>query len=240
MWHSLAWAVFGAAYVGAIVFVSSRPDVTPGGVLLVLAAGARLSAYIGATVGEIGFLRGVWLDAARRLAWLEDYAQSLVAMADQPAPARVNEGIRFEHVSFVYPGTERRVLDDIDLELPAGSVVAIVGENGAGKSTLVKLLAKMYEPTSGRILIDRTDLARIPPGESLKFVRAWQGGRTAQAAFARITVEVHPDDYYERFYAARLKAKLPDATRKQYEAALQRAVTSHYVAEQRDVSISKQ
>jgi ATP-binding cassette subfamily B protein len=53
------------------------------------------------------------------------------------------------------------VLDDISLDLPAGAVIAIVGENGAGKSTLVKLLAHLYEPTSGRILIDGTDLAHI-------------------------------------------------------------------------------
>ena len=78
-----------------------------------------------------------------------------------PRPTRLAEGIRFEHVSFAYPGTDRLVLDDVNLDLPAGAVVAIVGENGAGKSTLVKLLAKMYEPTSGRILVDRTDLARI-------------------------------------------------------------------------------
>jgi len=54
------------------------------------------------------------------------------------------------------------VLDDVNLMLPAGSVVAIVGENGAGKTTLVKLLAKMYEPRSGSILIDDTPLARVP------------------------------------------------------------------------------
>jgi ATP-binding cassette subfamily B protein len=125
-----------------------------------LAAGSRLSWYVGATVGEVGFLR-MWMDSARRLAWLEDYARALTATADQPAPARLADGIRFEYVSFAYPGTDRLVLDDINLELPAGAVVAIVGENGAGKSTLVKLLAKMYEPSSGRILIDRTDLARI-------------------------------------------------------------------------------
>ena len=161
----LAWAVFGAGYVGAIVFVSSGLGAPAGDVLLALAAGSRLSFYVGATVGEIGFLRGVWMDAAIRLAWLEDYASALVAAADQPAPARLTEGIRFEHVSFRYPGTDRLVLDDVDVELPAGSVVAIVGENGAGKTTLVKLLAKMYEPTSGRILVDRTDLARIPAAD---------------------------------------------------------------------------
>jgi ATP-binding cassette subfamily B protein len=159
-WHSLAWAMFGAAYVGAIVFVASGMAAPPGEVLLMLAAGSRLSWYVGATVGEVGFLR-MWMDSARRLAWLEDYASALTATADQPAPARLADGIRFDSVSFAYPGTDRLVLDDINLELPAGAVVAIVGENGAGKSTLVKLLAKMYEPTSGRILIDRTDLARI-------------------------------------------------------------------------------
>ena len=162
-WHTAAWAVFGAGYVGAIVFVAYGLGAPAGDVLLALAAGSRLSFYVGATVGEIGFLRGVWMDAAIRLAWLEDYASSLVANADQPAPARLNQGIRFEHVSFAYPGTDRLVLDDVNLDLPAGSVVAVVGENGAGKSTLVKLLAKMYEPTSGRILIDHTDLARIAP-----------------------------------------------------------------------------
>ena len=164
-WHMLAWAIFGLAYVGAIVFVSSGLGAPAGDVLLTLAAGSRLSFYVGATVGEIGFLRGIWMDAARRLAWLEDYAGSLVAAADQPAPSRLAEGIRFEHVSFAYPGTDRLVLDDVTLALPAGTVVAIVGENGAGKTTLVKLLAKMYEPTSGRILIDRTDLARIPAAD---------------------------------------------------------------------------
>src|SRR5687768_3267205 len=164
-WHALAWAVFGAGYVGAVVFVSSRPGATAGAVLLVLAAGARLSMYVGATVGEIGFLRGFWMDGSRRLAWLEDYAAAQAATADLPVPARLHEGIRFDRVSFSYPGTSRVVLDDVTLLLPAGSVVAIVGENGAGKSTLVKLLAKMYEPTSGSILVDGAPLARMPAPE---------------------------------------------------------------------------
>ncbi len=162
-WHALGWAVFGAAYVGAVVFVSSLPAARPGHVLLVLAAGSRLSAYLGATVGEIGFLRGFWLDGSRRLAWLEDYAASQLEGADTPAPEQLQEGIRFEHVSFAYPGTERVVLNDVNLQLAPGSVVAIVGENGAGKTTLVKLLCRLYRPTSGRILVDGVDLTRIPP-----------------------------------------------------------------------------
>jgi ATP-binding cassette, subfamily B, bacterial len=165
LWHGLAWALFGAAYVGAIVFVSSGLAASPGEVLLVLAAGARLSAYIGATVGELGFLRGFWMDGSRRLAWLEDYVASTTASADLPAPATFGRGLRFDHVSFAYPGTSRIVLDDISLSLRPGSVVAVVGENGAGKTTLVKLIAKMYEPTSGTIFVDETPLARIPADE---------------------------------------------------------------------------
>ena len=164
-WHTLAWAVFGGAYVGAVVFVSSGLGAPPGDVLLLLAAGARLSAYVGATVGEIGFLRGFWMDGSRRLAWLEDYAGSLAASADLPVPKVLRHGIRLEHVSFAYPGTSRLVLDDISLLLPAGSVIAIVGENGAGKTTLIKLLAKMYEPTSGTIHVDDLPLARMPADE---------------------------------------------------------------------------
>jgi ATP-binding cassette subfamily B protein len=161
VWHTLAWATFGLAYVGAIVFVSSGLDSPPGDVLLVLAAGSRLSQYIGATVGEIGFLRGIWVDGSRRLAWLEDYAASVVAHEDLDVPARLHEGITFEHVSFAYPGTNRVVLDDVSLTLPAGAVVAIVGENGAGKTTLVKLLAKLYEPTSGAIYVDGQPLRQM-------------------------------------------------------------------------------
>jgi ATP-binding cassette subfamily B protein len=162
VWHALAWAVFGLGFVGAIVFVVTRAGSTPGDVLLVLAAGSRLSAYIAATVGEIGFLRGVWMHGSQRLAWLEDYAASLTATADQAVPALLRTGIRLDRVSFTYPGASRLVLDNVSLTLPAGAVVAIVGENGAGKTTLVKLLAKMYEPSSGAILIDDTPLARVP------------------------------------------------------------------------------
>jgi ATP-binding cassette subfamily B protein len=161
-WHTLAWAVFGSAYVGAVVYVAAGIDAPAGQVLLVLAAGSRLSAYIGAAVGEIGFLRGIWLDGSRRLAWLEDYAASFDVHDDVPVPDSLSEGIAVEGVSFRYPGTERLVLEDVNVTLPAGAVVAIVGENGAGKTTLVKLLCKMYEPTSGRITVDGAPLAGMP------------------------------------------------------------------------------
>src|SRR5262245_29257895 len=164
-WHVLGWAVFAAGYVGAIGFVAVGLRAPIESVLLVLAAGSSLSHYVSGTVGELGFLRGFWMDGSRRLAWLEDYAASLTAASDAHAPATLRDAIRFDRVSFAYPGTSRLVLEDVTLTLPAGSVVAIVGENGAGKTTLVKLLAKLYEPSSGAITVDGTSLARIRADE---------------------------------------------------------------------------
>src|SRR3954467_12014371 len=161
-WHTAAWAIFGAGYVGAVVFVAWGLRASAGSVLLVLAAGSRLSAYIGATVGELGFLRGFWMDGSPRLAWLEDYATAVAASADLAVPTTIARGIAFEHVSFAYPGTSRLVLEDVSLTLPVGAIVAIVGENGAGKTTVVKLLARMYDPTSGSITVDGQPLSRIP------------------------------------------------------------------------------
>jgi ATP-binding cassette subfamily B protein len=206
VWHTLAWALFGAAWVGAAAFVSLGIHASAGDVLLVLAAGARLSAYIGATVGEIGFLRGIWMDGSQRLAWLEDYAASLVADADLPVPERLREGIRLDRVSFAYPGTERLVLEDVTLDLPAGAVVAIVGENGAGKTTLVKLLAKLYEPTSGEIRVDGQPLARMRAD-------AWR--ERLAGAF---------QDFFRFELPARQSVGVGDVPRLDEEAAVVRAV----------------
>jgi ATP-binding cassette subfamily B protein len=205
-WHALGWAIFGLGYVGAIVFVASYLRAPAGQVLLVLAAGGRLSAYVGAAVGEIGFLRGIWMDGSQRLAWLEDYAASVVASADEPAPSRLREGLVLEGVSFAYPGTQRLVLDSVSLALPAGSVIALVGENGAGKTTLVKLLCKLYEPTAGRILVDGAPLSRIRAS-------AWRS-RLAGAF----------QDFFRFELPARQSVGLGDVARVDDEAAVRAAV----------------
>ena len=70
----------------------------------------------------------------------------------------VKDSIRFEGVSFTYPGGFHRALDEFNLEIPKGKVVALVGHNGAGKSTLIKLLCRFYDPDEGRILLDGVDL----------------------------------------------------------------------------------
>jgi len=77
-----------------------------------------------------------------------------------PLPA-LRQAIRFEHVRFRYPGSERAALDDFNLEVPAGRIVAILGPNGSGKSTVVRLLCRLYDPDEGRITIDGTDLRAV-------------------------------------------------------------------------------
>src|SRR5690606_34911959 len=135
-----------------------------GQVLLILTAGSRLSQYVAMTAGSADFLR-MWLDASQRLVWLERYADRHRDSADATVPARLRHGITLESVSFRYPGSERWALRDVSVTLPAGAVVAVVGDNGAGKSTLVKLLSRFYDPTSGRITVDGIDLRRLPAAE---------------------------------------------------------------------------
>ena len=167
VWHTLAWAVFGVAYVGAVVFVASGLD----------APRRRRAARAGRRLAAVRLHRRDRRRdrvPARASGWTarsgwpgsRTTPPRSTADADLPVPdAAARAASRFEDVSFAYPGTDRLVLEDVVLTLPAGAVVAVVGENGAGKTTLVKLLAKLYEPTSGRILVDGVDLARMPADE---------------------------------------------------------------------------
>jgi ATP-binding cassette, subfamily B, bacterial len=127
---------------------------------------------LGGAIYLTGLLRVLAL--AKRFLWLEGYARGAQRTVDAPAPvpARLTEGIELREVGFHYPGTDRPVLDRVSLRLPAGAVVAVVGDNGAGKSTLIKLLCDFYQPDSGQILVDGVDLARFEPEQ-------WRGRLSA-------------------------------------------------------------
>ncbi len=163
-----AWLVFAAGYVAAISWTASRVrlgDATVGDIVLVLAIGSQFDRQLTELGDNVAWFVRTHR-AVRRLRWLTDYATqkhaTLTPDHAKAVPERMRDGIRLENLSFCYPGTEAPVLRDVSLELPAGSTVAIVGENGAGKTTLVKLLLRLYEPTTGRILVDGIDLCDLP------------------------------------------------------------------------------
>jgi ATP-binding cassette subfamily B protein len=157
--------VSGAAYIGAIGLVLMRAvdgSATAGDVVLTVGLAASMNALVTiAVMYGTSFLRV--LQTAQRFLWLDDYAARMTVRWATPAavPERLHDGIELRDVVFRYPDTGRPILDGISLRLPAGSVVALVGENGAGKTTLAKLLCRFYEPTGGSISVDGIDLRQI-------------------------------------------------------------------------------
>ncbi len=163
--QSIDALVSGLAYAAAIGLVLVRAvhgQATPGDVVLAVGLVAGMNAMVfTAVMYGTAFLRV--LRVARRFLWLEDYAIAAHDTPRQPAsvPHHLATCIELRNLSFRYPGTHTGVLKDVSLRLPAGTVVALVGENGAGKTTLVKLLCRFYEPDAGQVLVDGADLRRF-------------------------------------------------------------------------------
>jgi ATP-binding cassette subfamily B protein len=109
-------------------------------------------------VGEI-YSNSLFLKDLFEFLALEPHVKDAARTVAIPTPLR--DGIRFENVTFHYPGSERVALSDFYITIPAGRIVAIVGANGAGKSTLVKLLCRFYDPVQGRVLVDGVDLRSV-------------------------------------------------------------------------------
>lgn len=167
----VAQALFTGGFVGSLaVLVTAAADgqATTGEVAAALVLAATIQDQVRQLISMASWMRSC-AESARRYAWLVGHAEATVAIEaptdPAPAPAALSDGIELRRVTFRYPGTDDDVLLDVDLRLPAGSIVAIVGDNGAGKSTLVKLLARYYEPTSGTITVDGVELHRIPAAE---------------------------------------------------------------------------
>jgi ATP-binding cassette subfamily B protein len=161
------WILFAAGFVAgiaAVVVLATNGKASVGEVVLAVTLIQRAQLQIGQAAASIGQLL-TSAQTAQRLLWLEDHAAADRARARERQrsfpPATLTRGITLRDVGFAYPPDGDRVLEGLDLELPAGAAVALVGENGAGKTTLVKLLTGMYQPTSGEVLIDDVPLADI-------------------------------------------------------------------------------
>jgi ATP-binding cassette, subfamily B, bacterial len=166
---------FALGYGGAIVlelYSALRGHASAGDLVLVITLAVQVSVQVSGALGVLSLLQ-VAARTTDRIGELRAVAGAAPVLSAGAAPAgtadatgvpgRMVRGITLEDVSFTYPGAERPVLSGVSMHIPAGSVLALVGENGAGKSTLVKLLCGLYQPTSGRILIDGQDLAGLDP-----------------------------------------------------------------------------
>ncbi|NJB86597.1 ATP-binding cassette subfamily B protein [Lewinella marina] len=160
-WGAFFSAVSSLTYYGAyvlIIFQTINGIITVGSLTFLAGAFRRMQTGLQtilsrfATIGE----------NALYLQDLFDFFAIRPNIADRkgaiPFPETVREGWEFQNVSFKYPNSENYAIRNLSFRLPAGEKVALVGENGAGKTTLVKLLARLYEPSEGRILLDGRDL----------------------------------------------------------------------------------
>jgi ATP-binding cassette subfamily B protein len=165
LWRSGGWTVFTLGFGAALWYVLHQAMAghsSVGNVVLAITVAANLRSAVHQAVSSSTQAAMAGHKATHYL-WLRDY---VARERSQPhgtggAPVVLRHGISLEHVSFRYAGTDRDAVDDVSVRIPAGSIVAVVGEYGSGKSTLVKLLCKFHRPTGGTILVDGENLAGI-------------------------------------------------------------------------------
>jgi ATP-binding cassette, subfamily B, bacterial len=167
--RTAGWLPFAAGYLAAVAEAlasAGRGHATAGDVLLVMVLAGQVNGQV-AHMLQIANRSATAVRVLGHLFWLEDHAREAIAkttpVEPAPVPAALTHGVDLDGVSFDYGGDA--VLRDLTLHLEAGSSVAIVGENGAGKTSLVKLLCRLYEPTSGSITVDGVDLRRFDVAE---------------------------------------------------------------------------
>ncbi len=160
-WGSILSTLGTLAYYGAYVFILLQ---TVGG-LITVGTLTFLSGAFNRMQSQLQGMMSRFSNIAGQALYLQDLfdflaIRPLIRNSEQslPFPEKVKDGFHFENVSFHYPGVEQYAIRNLSFHLRAGEKLALVGENGAGKTTLVKLLARLYEPTEGRILLEGIDL----------------------------------------------------------------------------------
>jgi ATP-binding cassette subfamily B protein len=143
---------------GAILYETLRGALSVGGLTFLIASFARSRSLI---EGLLNNLSGI-TEQAMQLEFFFSFLRAEPSIRSRPGarpvPRPIREGIEFRHVSFRYPDSGRQALRDVSFRIRPGKPVALIGENGAGKTTITKLLARLYDPTEGQILLDGVDL----------------------------------------------------------------------------------
>ncbi len=150
-----------AGYYGAYVLILIRTmagAMTVGSLTFVAGAFARSRSLIETLFSSLNNIAEQALYIKDLFDFFETEPAIVSAPHALPAPRPIRSGFEFRDVSFAYPGSDRQVLRRVSFHFDAGERIALIGENGAGKTTLVKLLARLYEPTGGAILLDGVDL----------------------------------------------------------------------------------
>ena len=150
--------LFSGAAMAWMIWRALQRQVTLGDLALFYQAFNQGQSLMRTLLGNVGQIYTNSLFLGNLFEFLRLEPQIIDPPQPLPAPSVIKEEIRFRQVTFRYPGSERVTLQNFNLTIPAGKIVAIVGDNGAGKSTLVKLLCRFYDPEAGRIEIDGTDI----------------------------------------------------------------------------------
>ena len=160
----LGTASYYAAYV-AIVLQTVRGAITIGTLTFLAGSFQRMQGLLQGIMSRFSRVSEMALYLQDFFGFLEIRPLSGHHTGARKVPRPIREGFVFENVSFKYPNSEKWALRNLSFTLHAGEKLALVGENGAGKTTIVKLLAHLYEPTEGRILLDGVDLCDYDPDD---------------------------------------------------------------------------
>ncbi|GAB4185033.1 MAG: ABC transporter ATP-binding protein [Wenzhouxiangellaceae bacterium] len=158
-WGFIMGVIGSIAFYGAYAWIAMSAvagDITLGQMTMYLLLFRQGQSAVSAILTAISGMYEDNLYLSNLYEYLEQ--PTLPELGDYRSGPDPQDGIRFEQVSFRYPGAEHYALHDISLHLRPGSSLALVGENGSGKTTLIKLLTRLYDPTEGRILLDGRDL----------------------------------------------------------------------------------
>ncbi len=143
-----------------IVLLIIKPNASIGSIVLATAWVERMYSHFH-RFGDLQRRLNEGLEAVREMTTLLSAKPSVKQQTRPKWPVKPKGSIRFENVYFSYPGTKKRALSGVDLEIQPNQTIALVGPSGGGKSTVASLLLREYDPTEGRILIDGIDLRRL-------------------------------------------------------------------------------